>query len=68
MRMTSNNWRPWWERPNDYYGLDEHKEFMAGAATVGYRPNNRQEAMVAMLSAGYIPNNFTYVKPHTGKK
>lgn len=66
--MTASQWRPWWERPDNTYGLDERDEFIRGATTVGFRPNNRLEAMVAMQSAGYIRNSFRYVKPHTGKK
>ena len=64
--MIANYWRPWWERPNDFYAFDERKEFIAGATTVGYRPNNRQEAMVAQLAAGYISNNFAHPKSWTG--
>jgi len=66
MTAPKNTWQPWWERPNDYYGFDERKEFIAGATTVGYRPNNRQEAMVAQIAAGYIRNVFSTPKSHTG--
>lgn len=68
MTAPKNTWQPWWERPNDYYGFDERKEFIAGATTVGYRPNNRQEAMVAQIAAGYIRNVFSTPKSHTGKR
>ena len=66
MTAPKNTWQPWWERPNDYYGFDERKEFIAGATTVGYRPNNRQEAMVAQIAAGYIRNVFSTPKSHPG--
>jgi hypothetical protein len=52
--MFSRNVKPWWERVNDYYLFDERQEFIRGA--VSYQPNNRQEAMVAQLIAGYVPN------------
>jgi hypothetical protein len=66
--MAAPKWRPWWERVEDYYGFDDtRKEFVRGATTVGFRPNNRQEAMVAQLAAGYIRNVFPSVASHSGK-
>lgn len=58
--MSSRDFKPWWERANNFYGFDERKEFKAGATTVGYRPNNRQEAMLAQLNAGYVNDVFAH--------
>jgi hypothetical protein len=67
--MAAPKWRPWWERVDDYYGFDDTRdEFMRGATTVGFRPNNRQEAIVAQLAAGYIRNVFPSVAPYAGKQ
>lgn len=53
--MPEQQFRPWWERVNDYYIFDERKEFVRGATS--YRPNNRQEAMVAQLMTGYVSDS-----------
>jgi hypothetical protein len=63
--MFARDFKPWWDRVNDYYLFDERKEFMRGAT--GYRPNNRQEAMVAQIAAGYV--NQQHQQPKSiGKK
>ena len=59
--MSSKEIKPWWERVNDYYLFEERQEFTRGA--VGYRPNNRQESMMAQLIAGYVPNQHDIPKP-----
>ena len=64
--MLAKDTKPWWERVNDFYLFDERKEFLRGAS--GFRPNNRAEAMIAMISAGYINDKHEQPKPHTGKK
>lgn len=53
--MPAKEIRPWWERVNDYYLFNEREEFVRGATA--YQPNNRQEAMVAQLISGYVPNS-----------
>jgi hypothetical protein len=58
--------KPWWDRVNDYYLLDERKEFARGA--IGFRPNNKQDAMIAQISAGYVNNVFAAPKSHAGKR
>lgn len=69
--MTASNekWQPWWKRANDYYGFDMKDEFVRGATSVGFRPNNRMEAMMSMLAAGYVrdTSNIALPKSHTGK-
>lgn len=68
MTAPKNKWQPWWERANDYYGFEMRDEFVRGAASVGFKPNNRMEAMMAMYAAGFVKNtNFAVPKPHTGK-
>jgi hypothetical protein len=65
--MSAQDFKPWWDRVNEYLAFDELSEFQRGAG--GYRPNNRQEALVAMLSAGYVrKQTFEQPKSHTGKK
>lgn len=57
---------PWWDRVNDYYLFDERNEFARGA--IAYRPNNQQDMMLALISAGYVNNIFAAPKSHTGKR
>jgi hypothetical protein len=64
--MSPKDVKPWWERVNDYYLFDERQEFLRGAT--GFRPNNPQEALVAMYAAGYVNKSFAQPKSHTGKK
>ncbi len=63
--MPNNEWKPWWERVNDYLLLEEREEFTRGA--MAYRPNNKQDIMISLLGAGYI--NGKFAKPESiGKK
>lgn len=63
--MFSRESSPWWERVNDYLQFDERDEFIRGA--LGFRPNNKQEIIVGMLTAGYVRNTFAKPEAHTGK-
>lgn len=67
MIAPKSKWQPWWERANDFYGFDEREEFVRGATSVGFRPNNRMEAMLGQYAAGYVRGSFPSVKSHTGK-
>lgn len=63
--MFAKDFKPWWEKVNDFYLFEEREEFMRGA--VGFRPNNRQEAMIAQIMAGYV--NQKHKQPKSlGKK
>jgi hypothetical protein len=64
--MSSPEFAPWWKKVNDYLQFEERQEFLRGVG--GYRPNNKQEAMMGMLSAGYVNNKFEKPQPFTGKK
>lgn len=64
--MSSSNFKPWWERANEYLSFDERKEFIRGYK--GYRPNNPTEVILGLLSAGYVRNKFEKPQSHTGKK
>jgi hypothetical protein len=54
--MPNANWKPWWDKPNDYLIFEDREEFIRGA--LGYKPNNKQNMMVALLSAGYVNGKF----------
>lgn len=58
---------PWWEKPNQYYGFEARDEFVAGAASIGYRVNSKQDAMLALISAGYLRSGSSIPKSHTGR-
>lgn len=62
----SKDFNPWWKKVNDYLVLEELKEFQRGAG--GYRPNNRQEAMMGLLTSGYVNKTFAKVDSFKGKK
>lgn len=64
--MFSSNFKPWWERANEYLSFDERQEFIRGAG--GFRPNNPQEVILGMLRAGYVNNKFEKPQSYTGKK
>jgi hypothetical protein len=64
--MFAKDIKPWWERVNDYYLLDEREEFVRGATA--YQPNNRQEAMVAQLLSGYVSNSKQQIPQSIGSK
>lgn len=64
--MSSQDFRPWWEKVNSYLSFDERKEFERGA--IGLRPNNSFEVIMGMLKAGYVNNKFEKPQSHTGKK
>jgi len=64
--MFAKDVKPWWERVNDYYLFEERDEFVRGATD--YQPNNRQEAMVAQLLAGYVPNSKQQTPQPIGRK
>lgn len=64
--MIAKDIRPWWERVNDYYLFEERKEFVRGANA--YQPNNRQEAMVAQLLAGYVSDSRQQIPQSIGSK
>jgi hypothetical protein len=57
---------PWWEKPNAYLGFELRDDFVAGAASIGYRVNSKQEALMGLISAGYMRNSFSIPKSHTG--
>ena len=57
--MSAKDVKPWWKRVNEYQIFNEREQFMQGA--FGYRPNNRQEALMAMYAAGYV--NKTFAQP-----
>jgi hypothetical protein len=63
--MSAMNVKPWWNRVNDYYLFDERKKFARGA--VNFRPNNRQDALMAQMIAGYVNAEFATPKS-LGKK
>ena len=60
MRMSDQNFNPWWKRVNEYLQFEEKDEFLRGA--MGYRPNNKQEAMLGLLLAGYTNQKFDIPK------
>jgi hypothetical protein len=64
--MFAKDIKPWWERVNDYYLLEEREEFVRGATA--YQPNNRQEAMVAQLLSGYVSNSKQQIPQSIGSK
>lgn len=64
--MFAKDIKPWWERVNDYYLLEEREEFVRGATA--YQPNNRQEAMVAQLISGYVSNSKQQIPQSIGSK
>jgi hypothetical protein len=58
--MSDQNFNPWWKHVNDYLQFEERQEFLRGA--MGYRPNNKQDAMLGMLLAGYTNQKFEIPK------
>jgi hypothetical protein len=58
--MSDQNFNPWWKHVNDYLQFEERQEFLRGA--MGYRPNNKQEAMLSLLLAGYTNQKFDIPK------
>jgi len=63
--MSAYNVKPWWDRVNDYYLFDERDQFIRGA--VSFSPNNRHEAIMAQIIAGYV--NAKFAQPESlGKK
>lgn len=64
--MSSQDFRPWWEKPNEFIRFDERGEFLQGVQ--GVRPNIRQEAMFGMITAGYVRNTFEKPESYTGKQ
>lgn len=60
MRMSDQKFNPWWKRVNEYLQFEEKEEFLRGA--MGYRPNNKQEAMLGLLLAGYVNQKFDIPK------
>ena len=58
--MSEKNFNPWWKHVNDYQQFDDREEFLRGA--MGYRPNNKQEAMLSLLLAGYTNQKFDIPK------
>ena len=66
MTAPKTKLEPWWEKPNAFMGFDMRDEFIGGAASAGYRVNSKQEAMMALLSAGYVRDSFSIPKSHSG--
>jgi hypothetical protein len=64
--MTSPEFTPWWEKPNEFLRFDEREEFRQGIK--GVRPNIRQEMLFNMISAGYVNNKFEKPESYTGKQ
>jgi hypothetical protein len=64
--MFAKDFKPWWERVNDYYLFNEKDEFVRGATA--YQPNNRQEAMVAQLVAGYVSDSRQQIPKAIGSR
>lgn len=64
--MSSPEFTPWWKKVNDYLSFEERKEFTQGAN--GIRPNQPLEAMMGMLSTGYVNNKFEKPQPYTGRR
>jgi hypothetical protein len=64
--MFPQKFDPWWKKVNSYLNYQEIEEFKRGVS--GYRPNNAQETLLGMLSAGYVNNKFEKPQSHTGKK
>ena len=58
--MSDQNFNPWWKHVNDYLQFEERQEFLRGA--MGYRPNNKQDAMFGLLLAGYTNQKFEIPK------
>jgi hypothetical protein len=58
--MSEKNFNPWWKHVNDYLQFEDREEFLRGA--MGYRPNNKQEAMLGLLLAGYTNQKFDIPK------
>lgn len=65
LRMNAKDFKPWWDKVNNYQNFDERKEFVRGAT--GVRVNNRQEEIVALYAAGYVNGKFAQPKS-LGKK
>jgi hypothetical protein len=63
--MNAKDFKPWWDRVNEYQNFDERKEFIIGAT--GYRVNNRHDEIVALYAAGYVNGKFAQPKS-LGKK
>jgi hypothetical protein len=64
--MLNTDWKPWWEKPNEFLLFNEQQNFVQGA--VVYNPANRQNIMMSMINSGYVNSNFAKVNPYTGKK
>lgn len=64
--MSNNDFKPWWEKVNEFLEFEERDEFLRGATA--YRPNLRQDIMFSMMSQGYVRNKFDKPEPYTGKK
>jgi hypothetical protein len=58
--MFAKDVRPWWERVNDYYLFEERENFVRGA--LGYKPNNKQEEIIAQIVAGNINTKHSIPK------
>lgn len=64
--MASNSFNPWWKRVNEYLQFHELEEFTRGVT--GYRPNAKQDALLGLISAGYVRKSFDKPESYTGKK
>lgn len=64
--MASNEFKPWWEKVNDFQNFQELEEFKRGA--LGYRPGNAADIMVSMITNNWVRTEFEKPESYTGKK
>jgi hypothetical protein len=64
--MVSNrDFKPWWEKVNDFQNFHELDEFKRGA--VGYRPNSAAEIVVNLVRENWVRTKFEKPESYTGK-
>lgn len=64
--MRPADFKPWWERPNEYLSFDRRDEFVRGAAA--YMPSQDFDIVMGMMKAGYVKKAPETPRPYTGKK
>lgn len=64
--MRPVDFKPWWERVNEYLSFDEREEFIRGATA--YRPSQEMDIIMGMIKAGYVRKAPETPQPYTGKK
>jgi hypothetical protein len=64
--ISNKDFKPWWEKVNDFQNFSELDEFKRGA--MGYRPSNPSDIILGIMRSGWVRTKFEKPEPYTGKK